>query len=45
MKENVVENKKDEMQDYMERAAGLIHAYVPPNPQQIQAVKDGGRAA
>jgi hypothetical protein len=36
----VVENKKDEMQDYMERAVALIHKYVPPNPAQIQKVKD-----
>ena len=36
----VVENKKDEMQDYMERAAALVHQYVPPNPAQIQKVKD-----
>jgi hypothetical protein len=43
MKEKVVENKKDEMKDYMERAAKLIHAYVPPDPAKIQAAKDGGR--
>lgn len=45
LKENVVENKKEEMQDYMESAAALIHAYVPPDPLKIQAVKDGGRMA
>jgi hypothetical protein len=45
MKEKVVENKKGEMQDYMERAAALIHYYVPPNPAQIQAAKDAGRVA
>jgi hypothetical protein len=43
MKEKVVENKKDEMKEYMERAAALIHSYVPPNPEKIQAAKDGGR--
>ncbi len=43
LKEKVVENKKDEMKEYMEAAAALVHSYVPPNPQQIQAVKDGGR--
>jgi hypothetical protein len=43
MKEKVVENKKDEMKDYMERAAKLIHSYVPPDPAKIQAAKDGGR--
>jgi len=45
MKEKVVENKKDEMKDYMERAGALIHRYVPPNPAQIQAAKDAGRIA
>ena len=43
LKEKIVENKKDEMKEYMEKAAALIHAYVPPNPQQIQAAKDAGR--
>ena len=38
----MVENKKDEMQDYMEKAAALIHRYVPPNPEQIQKAKDAG---
>jgi hypothetical protein len=45
LKEKVVENKKDEMKEYMEKAVGLIHQYVPPNPQQIQAAKDAGRIA
>ena len=45
IKEQIVENKKDEMKEYMEKAAALIHAYVPPNPQQIQAAKDAGRIA
>jgi hypothetical protein len=45
VKEKVVENKKDEMQEYMQQAAALIHSYVPPAPPQIQAVKDGGRLA
>jgi hypothetical protein len=43
MKEKIVENKKDEMKEYMERAAALIHSYVPPSPEKIQAAKDGGR--
>jgi hypothetical protein len=43
VKAKVVENKKDEMQEYMERAAALIHQYVPPNPAQIQKVKDAGK--
>jgi hypothetical protein len=43
MKEKVVANKKDEMKDYMGKAAALIHSYVPPEPAKIQAAKDAGR--
>ena len=43
VKERIVENKKDEMQDYMERAAALIQQYVPPSPEQIQKAKDAGK--
>src|SRR5512142_1690387 len=32
LKAQIVEKKKDEMKDYMEKAAALIHQYVPPNP-------------
>jgi hypothetical protein len=40
--QKVIENKKDELQDYMERAVNLIHLYVPPSPEQIQKAKDAG---
>jgi len=43
VKQRVVENKKNEMQEYMEKAAALIQQYVPPNPAQIQKAKDAGR--
>ena len=39
-KEAIVANKKDDMKDYMEKAAGLIHRYVPPAPEDIQRAKD-----
>jgi hypothetical protein len=45
LKERIVENKKDEMADYMEKAAALIHQYVPPNPAQIQQAKDKNNMA
>jgi hypothetical protein len=45
MKEQVIEKKKDEMSEYMQRAAGLIHQYVPPDPTRIQSAKEGGRVA
>ena len=43
VKENIIENKKDDMQEYMEKAVALIHQYVPPNAEKIQAAKDGGK--
>jgi hypothetical protein len=45
LKSKVIENKKGDIQEYMKQAAALIHSYVPPQPQQIQAAKDGGRVA
>ena len=42
-KEKIVENKKEEMGDYMQRAVKLIQGYVPPDPAKIQAAKDAGR--
>ncbi len=45
LKEKIVENKKDEMKEYMDQAAALIHQYVPPDPERIQAAKDAGRIA
>jgi hypothetical protein len=43
LKEKIVENKKDDMQDYMERAANLIQLYVPPSPARIQQAKDANK--
>src|SRR5262245_28536911 len=45
MKQQIVENKKEDMQDYMERAASLVQMYIPPNPEQVQKAKDAGRMA
>jgi hypothetical protein len=42
VKAKVVENKKDEMKDYMERAAALVQQYVPPQPADVQRAKDAG---
>ncbi len=42
LKERIVENKKEDMQDYMEQASALIHKYVPPTPELIQKAKDAG---
>ena len=43
MKEHVVENKKGEIQDYMESAVALIHQYVPAGSCQDPG-SQGGRA-
>jgi len=43
VKAKVVENKKDDMKEYMERAAALVEQYVPPQPADIQRAKDAGK--
>jgi hypothetical protein len=43
VKAKIVENKKDDMTDYMERAAALVQQYVPPQPADIQRAKDAGK--
>jgi len=45
LKEQIVESKKNEMQEYMERAAALVHQYVPPNPADIDSAKKTGKLA
>ena len=37
------ENKKEEMADYMEQAAALMHSYVPPDPNRIQQAVNNGK--
>jgi hypothetical protein len=39
----IVENKKEELTDYMKSAVALVKTYVPPNPAKIQAAKDAGK--
>jgi len=43
VKAKVVENKKDDMKEYMERAAALVQQYVPPKPADLQRAKDAGK--
>ena len=45
MKKKIAEKKKGELTDYMDRAAALIHRYVPPSPQQMEAVFQNGNAS
>ena len=39
----IIENKKEELADYMKQAVALVKSYVPPNPARIQAVNDSGK--
>jgi hypothetical protein len=45
LKQAIVENKVEELQDYMEKAAALVHQYVPPDPQKIQEAQKAGNVA
>ena len=45
VKKQIVEKKVGEMKDYMERVAALVHQYVPPDPQKIQAAAAAGNVA
>jgi hypothetical protein len=38
----IVENKTEDLTDYMQRAATLVKQYVPPNPEQIQGAFQQG---
>jgi hypothetical protein len=42
VKQAIVENKVEDMKEYMEKVAALVHAYVPPDPQKIQAAQKAG---
>ena len=42
VKEQIVENKVEDLKDYMEQVAALVHQYVPPDPQKIQAAQSAG---
>src|SRR3990172_3618520 len=41
----IIESKKEELSDYMERAVNLVKLYVPPDPGLIQRAKDAGKAS
>ncbi len=45
VKGRIVQKKKDEMQDYMERVASLIQRYTPPDAAAMQASLQAGNAA
>jgi hypothetical protein len=39
----IAAKKKGEITEYMQQAVALVHQYVPPDPQRIQAAKDSGK--
>jgi len=41
---HIIEKKKEELTDYMQRAVDLVKLYVPPSSEKIQAVKNAGNA-
>jgi len=41
----IVENKKEEMTDYMKNAIAKIQTYLPPSPEKIQSIYAGGTAS
>jgi hypothetical protein len=43
LKGKIVERKKEELGDYMERAASLVHRYVPPDASRMQAAMQAGK--
>ena len=45
LKEEIVENKVEELTEYMDQAAALVHQYVPPDPQKIQAAQGAGNVS
>ncbi len=45
LKKQIVEKKVGEMKDYMERVGALVHEYVPPDPQKIQAAASAGNVS
>lgn len=44
VKARVIENKKEEMTEFMQQAVALVHQYVPPDPGRIQSVRNAGKA-
>ena len=45
MKEAIVEKKVDDMKDNMGKVAAVVHEYVPPDPQKIQAAQQAGQVS
>lgn len=45
LKGKIIENKVEDMKEYMDRVGSLVHRYVPPDPQAMQAAFQAGKAS
>jgi len=45
LRRRIAEKEKKELEETMQRAVALVHLYVPPNQEKIQACKDAGNVA
>jgi hypothetical protein len=45
LKENIVENKIEDMKEYVEKVGALVKDYVPPDAQKIQAAAAAGNVS
>jgi hypothetical protein len=45
MKQRIIANKKEEMQDYMGGVKNVIGMYVPPDPQRMQQAFEAGKVS
>jgi len=43
LKGKIAANKKEEITEYMQKAAELIHGYVPPDAERVQGARDSGK--
>mgnify|MGYP000267109980 CR=1 FL=1 len=45
IRKKVVENKKEELTDYMKAAVRTVKLYVPPNPDEIKKAREAGKVS
>lgn len=39
----IVENKKEDMSDYVKKSIAKVHEYLPPNPEKLKAINAAGK--
>jgi len=45
IKGKIIENKKEDMAEYVQSCVALVKTYIPPDPAKIQAAKDAGKVS